>query len=242
MRARFLSAEWRYLLMLNFEVGREALLPLVPAGTELDLFEGRALFSIVGFRFLGARVMGVAVPGHVNFDEVNLRFYVRRRMESGEIRRGVVFVRELVPRAAIAVMARVAYNEPYQACGMRSSVPAGVVENPGRVAYAWRTRAGWEEISATAEGAAAVPAEGTEGAFIAEHYWGYTRQRDGGTVEYRVAHPAWRVWSVGEAGCSRGVGGFYGGAFGEAITKGTCSAFLAEGSGVEVFRPERVEG
>ncbi|HUO08195.1 MAG TPA: DUF2071 domain-containing protein [Phycisphaerae bacterium] len=238
--ARFLSAEWRYLLILNYEVAREALLPLVPAGTELDLFEGRALFSVVGFRFLRARVMGVAVPGHVDFDEVNLRFYVRRRVGSGEFRRGVVFAREMVPRVAIAAMARLAYNEPYGACRMRSSVPRGVTDNPGLVEYSWQTEGGWEGISATATGVATVPAEGTEAAFITEHYWGYTRQRDGGTVEYRVAHPVWRVWSVQGAACSRGAAGFYGGRFAGPIAGGACSAFVAEGSEVEVFWPRRV--
>jgi len=134
-RRPFLTAEWRYLVMLNYEVDVTALAPLVPAGTVLDLWQGRALVSVVGFRFLDTRLRGVAVPFHRNFEEVNLRFYVRREVSDGPARRGVVFVRELVPRVAIASLARWAYNEPYRAVPMRSVAPATPVDAPGRVSY-----------------------------------------------------------------------------------------------------------
>ena len=116
----FLTAEWRYLVMLNYEIDARVLEPRVPAGTVLDLWQGRALVSVVGFRFLGTRVRGFAIPFHRDFDEINLRFYVRRRGADGSVRRGVVFVREFVSRAAIAMCARLAYNEPYRAVSMRS--------------------------------------------------------------------------------------------------------------------------
>ena len=165
------------------------------------MFEGRGVVQHRGVSgFLGARVMGVAVPGHVDLDEVNLRSYVRRRMESGEIRRGVVFVREPVPRAAIAVMARVAYNEPYQACGMRSSVPAGVVENPGRVAYAWRTRAGWEEISGDCGGSGRGSSRGDGGGVYCGALLGVYAAAGWGDGGVSVAHPAWRCGRLGRQG------------------------------------------
>src|SRR5271154_3596191 len=116
--AVFLTAEWRWLLMLNYAIDPAVLRPLVPAGVELDLWQGDALVSMVGFLFLGTRVLGVPVLWHRDFEEVNLRFYVRRETPEGW-RRGVTFVREIVPRLAIAVLARVLYNEPYVACPMR---------------------------------------------------------------------------------------------------------------------------
>jgi uncharacterized protein YqjF (DUF2071 family) len=97
----FLTAEWRNLAMLNYEVDQSLLLPFVPSGTTLDQWEGKTYVSLVGFRFLKTRVLGLPVPFHTNFDEVNLRFYVRRRI-AGDVRRGVVFIREIVPRWAIA--------------------------------------------------------------------------------------------------------------------------------------------
>jgi hypothetical protein len=113
----FLTAEWRQLAMLNYEIDPARLRPLVPAGTEIDLWEGRAFISVVGFLFLNTRVRGIAFPCHQNFEEINLRFYVRRHAADGW-RHGVVFVRELVPRAAIAFIARKFYNENYLALPM----------------------------------------------------------------------------------------------------------------------------
>src|SRR6186997_297859 len=97
-RPRFLSAEWRDLLILTFRVEPDVLAPYIPAGTSLDPFEGETLVSLVGFRFLDTRVRGVPIPGHRNFDEINLRFYVKRPMPDGTVRRGVTFIREIVPR------------------------------------------------------------------------------------------------------------------------------------------------
>ena len=226
--------------MLNYEVPEDALRPFVPRGTELDTWRGRTLASIVGFRFLRTRILGVPVPLHQDFDEVNLRFYVRHVTESGEERRGVTFVRELVPRAAIAGVARLAYNEPYSAVPMRSTTPAGPTESPGRVSFGWRTSDRWQQVAATAVGAPAPLAAGSEAEFIAEHYWGYTRQRDGGTVEYHVEHPRWRVWSVEAPTLDADVAALYGRRFASALSLPPRSAFLAEGSPVAVYRPRRI--
>jgi uncharacterized protein YqjF (DUF2071 family) len=239
-RSAFLTAEWRYLVMLNFEIAPIRLAPLVPAGTVLDLFEGHALVSVVGFRFLDTRLRGVPVPWHRNFDEVNLRFYVRREMAGGEVRRGVVFVRELVPRAAIALIARAVYNEPYRAVAMRSSAPALATEAPGHVEYAWRTSEHWQHVGATATGAPAHAIAGSEEEFVTGHFWGYTRQRDGGTVEYEVEHARWRVWAAREPELDADVLRVYGSAFSEALCARPRSAFVAEGSPVRVYPPKRL--
>ena len=199
--------------MLNYEVPPALLAPLVPAGVALDLHGGRALASVVGFRFLRTRVLGVAVPRHTDFDEVNLRFYVRHETADGEVRRGVTFVRELVPRAAIALVARLAYNEPYRAVPMRSTVPAGPTATPGRLSFRWRTSGRWQEVAATAVGEPVPLAARSEAEFVTEHYWGYTRQRDGGTVAYQVAHPSWRVWDVAAPELAADVARLYGPAF-----------------------------
>ena len=244
-RRAFLTAEWRYLVMLNYVVDDRVLEPLVPAGTELDRWEGHALVSVVGFRFLRTRVLGVPIPLHRDFDEVNLRFYVRHEAPgTGEVRRGVVFVRELVPRPAIAVVARLAYNEPYRAVPMRSEVPSAPAAEPGRVRYAWRTprRAGWQHVAGTAAGGApSVPPPTSEARFVTEHFWGYTRQRDGGTIEYEVAHPSWRVWHAAEPSLEADVAELYGAAFVAPLAGAPSSAFIAEGSAVTVHAPRRLD-
>src|SRR4030095_17157030 len=109
--------------MLTYVAPEELLAPLVPAGVELDRWRGTLYVSVVGFLFRDTQVLGASVPGHRTFQEVNLRFYVRRHVD-GELRRGVVFIRELVPRRAIALVARLLYNEPYRAPPMRYALVA----------------------------------------------------------------------------------------------------------------------
>lgn len=239
-RRAFLTAEWRYLVMLNYDVDPAVLHALVPRHTVLDLWNGRAIVSMVGFRFLRTRVLAVPVPLHRNFDEVNLRFYVRHTTPEGEVRRGVVFVRELVPRSAIAMVARLAYNEPYWSVPMRSRVPRAEMEDPGRMSYEWRTGSRWQHVAATANGPPALPPVTSEESFISEHFWGYTRQRDGGTVEYHVTHPRWRIWSASAPSLDADVPRLYGSSFARALSVAPASAFIAEGSPVTVFRPRRI--
>jgi uncharacterized protein YqjF (DUF2071 family) len=241
-RRAFLTAEWRYLVMLNYDVDPAVLHALVPRHTELDLFDGRAIASVVGFRFLRTRLLGIPIPLHRNFEEVNLRFYVRHKTSDGEVRRGVVFVRELVPRLAIALTARLAYNEPYLAVRMRSTAPAKMVSAPGLVSYSWKAGPRWQQLAATAVGDATLPAPVSEEAFITEHYWGYTRQRDGGTVEYEVSHPRWRVWRASDALLDADVPRLYGSSFARPLAASPISAFIAEGSAVTVYRPRLLAG
>lgn len=236
----FLTAEWRYVVMLSYEVERPILEPLVPAGTILDAWHGTTLVSVVGFRFLRTRLLGLAVPFHGDFDEVNLRFYVRRQPPGGEVRRGVVFVRELVPRAAIALVARLVYNEPYRAVPMRSTVPSTPVEAPGRLSYEWRIGSVWHRLAATAAGAPATPAADAAATFVTEHYWGYTRQRDGSTIEYQVEHPRWRVWEAEAPVLATDVAGLWGPTFVPALSRPPVSTLIAEGSPIVVHRPRRL--
>lgn len=239
-RAAFLTASWRYLAMLNFRIDPAVLQPLVPSGTELDAWQGQTVVSVVGFRFLDTRLFGIPVPCHRDFDEINLRFYVRRNV-GGESRRGVTFISEVVPKRAIATVARLAYNEPYVACPTRSRAPESpAVDDAGVVEYAWRLAGRWNTLRLRSLGRPTALEPGSEAEFITEHYWGYTRQRDMSTVEYEVRHPSWRVWQVSDVTLDCDVARAYGDRFTPALTATPCSAFLAEGSAVTVFRPSRL--
>jgi uncharacterized protein YqjF (DUF2071 family) len=240
-RFAFLTAEWRDLAILNFETEPTVLRPFVPAGTELDEWRGRTLVSLVGFRFRDTRVFGVPIPWHRNFDEVNLRFYVRRHTDEGW-RRGVVFIKELVPRVAIALTARLVYGERYVAVPMGHRVEVDHADGVAvrRVSYRWRFQGRDHQIGVTALGAAEEIAAGSEAEFIAEHYWGYTRGRRGGTLEYRVDHPRWRAWTAQEARFDGDVARVYGDRFVETLNRPPVSAFLAEGSAVTVFTGTRL--
>jgi len=237
----FLTADWSDLAMLNYRVEARVLGDLVPAGTELDTWNGDTFVSIVGFRFLQTRLHGVRIPGHSDFDEVNLRFYVRRQASDGW-RRGVVFVKEIVPRRAIAWAARTLYNENYVALPMRHEVtpPSHGGAVAGKAQYFWLFRSRWQRLSVCSTGVAAIPNESSEEAFITEHYWGYARQRDGGTVEYRVEHPRWPVWQATQAALDCDVGELYGTKFSPFLSVEPSSAFVAQGSAVTVRRGTRV--
>ena len=226
----FLKAEWRHLAMLNYVVDPAVLAPLVPPGTELDLFADRAFVSVVGFRFLRTRVFGVAFPFHTDFEEVNLRFYVRHKSAAGW-RRGVVFVRELVPRRAIAFLARTFYGEPYLSVPMRHVIE----RNPGgiEVEYGWKRAGRWESLWAKGRGEAQQIAIGSEEEFITEHYWGYTARKNR-CSEYQVEHPRWLAWRAVEAGLDADIRGLYGDGFVECLSAQPASAFIAEGSPVSV--------
>lgn len=227
----FLTADWRYLAMLNYEIDPALLAPYVPAGTALDFWRGRCYVSVVGFLFLNTRLRGLPIPGHINFEEVNLRFYVGRQATDGW-RRGVVFIKELVPRRAIAAVARWVYNENYQALPMRHRLAVnGAVD----LAYEWKFNGRWQGLQARAQGAAQPLDPESEATFITEHYWGYARQRDGGTVEYQVAHPPWRVWEVKEYGLDCDVAELYGREFVAPLQNAPTSVFVAEGSAVAVY-------
>ena len=238
----FLTAHWRHLVMVNYEVWPGVLRSLVPAGVELDVWDGKVLVSVVGFEFLGTRVLGVGIPGHRDFYELNLRFYVRRkvggalRQRSGW-RRGVVFVKELVPRRAIAWVVRCLYGERYEALRMRGVTWRGRHEADGPewtrfIRYWWRVAGRWEGLFAEAKGEPKAVEEGSLAAFITDHAYGYSVCR-GGTLEYVVEHPPWRVWEACDVRLDCDLVRLYGKALGSALGE-PCSAFVAEGSPVIV--------
>lgn len=233
MRRRFLSAEWLHLAMLNYAVDPALLKRYVPAGTELDAFQGQTFISLVGFRFLRTKLLGVQIPFHRDFDEVNLRFYVTRRV--GEtIRRGVVFILEIVPRYAIASVARLVYNENYVRLPMAHRIEETAAE------YQWRIGATWNRMFVRASGEAVAACEGSCERFITEHYWGYASQRDGGAVEYEVEHEPWRVWRSSSAGFEGDMTALYGAEFNSILSRPPDSALLADGSPVVVYRGKRI--
>lgn len=227
----FLTARWHDLVLLNYEVPAALLEPLVPAGTSLDAHDGRLFASVVGFRFLDTRIKGIPIPFHRAFEEVNLRFYVRRDL-GAETRRAVVFVRELVPKRAVAWIARMAYNEPYRRVPMGHRI--GLRDGLGPVEYSWRHAGVDHRLGGRVDQSPAALARPSTAEFITEHYWGYTRQRDGSTLEYRVDHPSWDVAELCDPHFSGSVDRLYGPSWAGILERAPHSAFYAVGSAVTV--------
>src|SRR5207244_11651212 len=101
---------------------------------------------VVGFLLLDTRLLGLPIPLHRDLEEVNLRFYVRRK-SADTWRRGVVFIRELVPRRAIAVIARACYGENYLAVPMKHEIEH--LDSNLKVEYSWRRGRNWESLKMT---------------------------------------------------------------------------------------------
>jgi uncharacterized protein len=228
----FLTAEWKNLLMLNYAIDPALLQAYVPAGTELDQHEGQTYVSLIGFEFNNTRMLGRAVPFHQAFEEVNLRFYVRRGT-----RRGVVFIREMVPKFAVTAVARLVYGENYVCEPMAHRVE--IDQDGGEVEFSWGSDAARCSITAIIRGASYLPEEGSLPQFITEHYWGYA-VRAGSTVEYQVAHPQWHVRNTKTAEFRGNAAAHYGRDFGAVLAEPPASAFLAEGSAVTVFNGARI--
>tara|TARA_R110002049_G_scaffold285698_1_gene466682 strand:+ start:63335 stop:64075 length:741 start_codon:yes stop_codon:yes gene_type:complete len=245
--------------MLNWQIDPELVAPLVPLGTEIDFHDDKTYVSIVGFMFLDTCVLGMPIPFHRNFEELNLRFYVRRLEEppirsdsAPTIKRGVAFVSELVPRWAIAAVARRGYNEQYDAVPMRHSIVRdandGSIDNDGSIGndgsidveYQWKYQGRWNSIAARGSGRASPLVADSHEQFIAEHYWGYSQQRDGSTFEYQVKHVPWNVWQAASFRFDCDVMAQYGDGFAETLSRTPDSAFIADGSAVTVSRPRRI--
>ena len=189
---KFLTANWEDLIVINYKVNKEVLLPFLPKGTELDDFENKLYVSLIGFMFRNTRVLGVKVPFHVNFEEVNLRFYVKN--EEGE--RGVVFVKEIVPKTAIKTIANSFFNEHYSVSKMNSYFEKSKEGN--KVSYEWEEDGVSQFMKVKTKSKQEPIIEGTKSEFIAEHYLGFTKINEVKTSSYKVGHPRWKQAEVTE--------------------------------------------
>ncbi len=229
---KFLTARWQDLIMANYEVEPNLLADFVPRGTALDFYEGKCFVSLVAFNFVDTKVLGVAVPFHIDFEEVNLRFYVQSETRE-EIRRGVVFIKEIVPRRAIALVARAFYGEPYETWKM------GHAHGENAFSYFWSKGDCQNSISVEIGGSLGVPAENSHVEFIIEHYWGYTKRSANRTDEYKVEHPKWELFDVTYAEIDVDFGFSYGEKFDFLSGTEPLSILLAKGSEVAVYKGKK---
>lgn len=229
--AIFLKASWEDLVMANYAVPPDVLQPFLPAGTSLDLYEGKAWASLVGFMFRDTRLFSLPIPLLGTFEEINLRFYVQRK-ENDQTKRGVVFVNETVPHRLVAFVANTLYKEHYQAVKTRSSKTSTNGEQ--QIIYEWQKNKAWNHLSVEAGGTAVPMPAGSMEEFIFEHYWGYTKLDDHTTEEYQVIHPRWELYPVHSYRIDCNFTAMYGDAFSFLQHKTPHSVFLAKGSKVAV--------
>ena len=219
--------------MANYEIEPDLLGQFVPQGTELDFYAGKCCVSLVAFNFLDTRVLNVPIPFHINFEEVNLRFYVRRETRE-ETRRGVVFIKEIVPRTAIAFVARAFYGEPYETWKMSHA------RTKQNLSYFWSKDGCENSVTIEVGQNLGVPEENSHGEFIIEHYWGYTKRGENRIDEYKVEHPKWELFEANNVLIDVDFNFTYGKQFEFLSDTKPQSVLLAKGSEVSVYKGEKL--
>lgn len=193
MPATFLTAEWNNLIIANYVIDPAILKPYLPGKTELDMYNGKCYVSLIGFMFEKTKLLGISIPFHKNFEEVNLRFYVRHN-DNGVWKRGAVFIKEIVPKPVISIIANTLYKEKYSTMPMKHFY----IKDDAAIylGYHWKHKGKWNKLEAITQTEALPIQPGSEEEFIAEHYWGYSKYNQQITYEYPVQHPAWKVYPV----------------------------------------------
>lgn len=225
----FLKAEWRKLAIINYEINPEILEKYLPKGTELDFYKEKCYVSLVGFMFLNTKLLGLPIPFHRNFEEVNLRFYVKKK-EGNEWKRGVVFIKEIVPKPALSFVANSFYKENYKTMPMEN-----IIHEKGEellIKYLWKEKI-WHSIEITAQNERLIMENNSEFEFITEHYYGFTKKGNS-TSEYEVCHPKWDYYLVKNHQLNIDFKTVYGNDFECLNLQKPISVMLAEGSEIEV--------
>jgi uncharacterized protein YqjF (DUF2071 family) len=234
----FLKAEWKNLALFNYEIDAEILEKYLPAGTQIDIGNNKCYVSLVGFMFKNTKVLGLKVPFHINFEEVNLRFYVKR-FENGEWKRGVVFIKEIVPKKAITFIANTLYQEHYETQKMKHQIIEN--KNTNTFIYQWKKDKEWNTIEIETKKDLSKIEIDSEAEFITEHYFGYTKIDEETTFEYEVTHPRWEQFEVLNHGIDIDFEKNYGPDFGFLQTQKPTSIFLAEGSKITVKNKRKLQ-
>ncbi len=234
----FLTAKWEYLAMFNYILPEEILLPYLPKGTELDLFQGKAMASIVGFLFNNTKVFGVKWPFHANFEEVNLRFYIKY-FDGLQWKRGVAFISEIVPKIIITNIANQLYNEHYTTMPMRHNIH--LEDQYIQVEYKWKQQYNWNSLSVKAINNPLPILANSEESFVFEHYWGYNQLNKNTLIEYAVEHKQWEVYSVTDYELKANITTLYNASFQPYLSATPNSVFLANGSDIVVRKPNLIK-
>jgi uncharacterized protein YqjF (DUF2071 family) len=230
MSNTFLSGEWKKLVMINYAIDSSILAKYLPSHTQIDRWHGTCFLSLVGFMFQNTKLLGIKVPFHMNFEEVNLRFYVRY-LDGETWKRGVVFIKEIVPKPALSWVANTIFKEHYVTLPMRHTwrEESGVLT----VRYQWKMR-NWHSFSVKTSNVLHPIGVGTEAEFITEHYWGYTKLSETSTSEYGVEHPRWEVYETSDYSIDVDFDDVYGETFAFLNKEKPRSVFLAGGSEIIV--------
>ena len=226
----FLRANWENLIMANYEMEPTALEPYLPKGVELDFYNNKTYVSLVGFMFKKTRLFGVPIPFFGSFEEINLRFYVKK-IEDGKIKKGVVFINETVPFKIVALLANKLYKEHYISIPTKNSIE---ISEHKHIKYEWNINDKWNSITVKSDTNKYKIEQSTIEEFIFERYFGFTKISASSTQEYKIRHPKWMTHKILDRHIDCDFKSMYGDTFSGLNNQTPDSIILAEGSQVSV--------
>ena len=230
MGSTFLRANWENLIMANYEIEPSTLAPYLPKGVELDFYNNKTYVSLVGFMFKDTRLFGLPIPFFGSFEEINLRFYVKK-IENRKTKKGVVFINETVPFKIVALLANKLYKEHYISIPTKNSID--ITENKD-IKFEWKINDRWNSLAVKSDTNKYKIEQGTIEEFIFERYFGFTKLSDISTQEYKIHHPKWMTHKILNSHINCDFRSMYGDAFSILNNQTPESILLAEGSQVSV--------
>lgn len=230
--ALFLKANWENIIMVNYEIDPQLLIPFLPKGVDLDLFNGKCYISLVGFMFKNTKLFNVPIPFFGNFEEINLRFYVKRTEENNIIKRGVVFINETIPYPIVAWVANKLYNEHYTVVPTKHNI--NKTSSSQNIEFEWMLNKKWNSIYVEASNESESMKNNSLEKFIYEHYYGYTKINESKTEEYKLQHPSWKTHKVYDYKINCDFEAMYGKAFSVLNNTKPEAVFIAKGSSVAI--------
>ena len=230
MGSTFLRANWENLIMANYEIEPSTLAPYLPKGVELDFHNNKTYVSLVGFMFKNTRLFGLPIPFFGSFEEINLRFYVKK-IENRKIKKGVVFINETVPFKIVALLANKLYKEHYISIPTKNSID--ITENKD-IKFEWKINDRWNSLAVKSDTNKYKIEQGTIEEFIFERYFGFTKLSDISSQEYKIHHPKWMTHKILNSKIDCDFKSMYGDSFSILNNQTPDSILLAEGSQVSV--------
>ena len=237
-----MTAKFSELVAVNFAIDPKILEPRVPRGLELDFYNDETYVSLICMMLRDVRVWGIPIHIATGFEEINLRFYVRRREGDG-YRRGCCFIKDYVSSGAAAWILGSLFKAEFQKLKMKHSNSGfdGAPESVPSVDYQWKVGDHWNRLRIKARSRIQKTSRDTKHGFILMHDNEYS-QRDGKTLEDRASRPAWTIWDAAQANFECDVKNLFGREFQRALSRRPASVFVTGGSDVTIYRPTIITG
>tara|TARA_B100000809_G_scaffold118758_1_gene117075 strand:- start:46028 stop:46750 length:723 start_codon:yes stop_codon:yes gene_type:complete len=237
MNKVFLKANWLRLASANYIIDPAILDKHIPNGTLLEAHNGKHYVSLVGFRYCETRLLNIRVPYHHIFEEINLRFYVKREISPGNWRSEVAFAKLFFPKKALTLVAKYIYKENYETLNMRHSWTEK--ENHLLTSYGLHKK-NWHNFEIQSDKKSRKVASDSSEFFFSKHYWGTSQIDHRSSTVYEIEHPDWEAYDIVDSNVSFDFNTIFGSEFKHLTNTQPDSVHLFKGSEVIVNKKKNI--